>query len=80
MAVPEKITFRLGDLARPLGEWCDANGKTPSEASRMAVAAMLGVDTPDMPEGNPDASRETAIAANAARWKKKTKPARKKRK
>lgn len=67
--IPEKITFRLGHLAGPLGEWCDKHQIKPSEAARRAVAAMLGVDAPEMPVGNPDAGETLA----AQRWKPKRK-------
>ena len=77
--IPEKITFRLGHLAGPLGEWCDKHQIKPSEAARQAVAAMLGVDAPEMQVGNPNAA-EQAIAANAARWKPKRKTRKKRAK
>jgi hypothetical protein len=31
--IPEKITFRLGHLAGPLGQWCDKHQIKPSEAA-----------------------------------------------
>lgn len=68
--IPQKITFRLGDLAGPLGEYCDARGVTPSDAVRLAVAKMLGVKPPEMIPGNPDIG-EQAQAGAAARWKPK---------
>ena len=70
MSIPEKLTVRLGDLRQPLEQWCNEHQQKPSEALRIAVATMLGVDPPEMPEGNPQASRETALKANRARWKK----------
>jgi len=65
--IPSKITFRLGHLAEPLGRWCDEHDTTPSEATRQAVAQMLGVDAPDMQPGNPDIA-EQASAGAKARW------------
>lgn len=73
MPIPEKLTLRLGDLRQPLEAWCDNNDQTPSEATRIAIAAMLGVDAPEMPPGNPQASRATALRANRARWNGKKK-------
>ena len=74
--IPEKITFRLCHLAGPLGEWCDKHQIKPSEAARQAVAAMLGVDAPEMPVGNPDAGETLA----AKRWKPKRKTRKKRAK
>lgn len=68
--IPEKITFRLGDLAGPLGKHCDEHGVTPSDAVREAVAKMLGVDAPTMVSGNPDIG-DHAKAGAAARWRPK---------
>lgn len=70
MSIPEKFTVRLGDLRKPLEAWCDEHQQKPSEAVRLAVAAMLGVDAPEMTVGNPTIA-EQSVAANAARWKKK---------
>ena len=70
--VPEKFTVRLGDLRRPLEAWCDRHGVSPSTATRSALAAMLGVEAPEMVVGNPNAAAQ-AVAANAARWKSKRK-------
>jgi hypothetical protein len=73
MLDPKKpISLRLGSLAEPLAEWCDKHSTTPSEASRIAIAAMLGVDAPEMPVGNPSIA-EQAAAANQARWTPKRK-------
>ena len=77
--IPEKLTVRLGDLRQPLESWCDEHEQKPSEAVRIVVAAMLGVDAPEMTVGNPNAA-EQAIAANAARWKPKRKKQSKRRK
>lgn len=73
MTADKKISFRAGPLWGPLLDWCDKHQKTPSDACRIALAKMLKEDVPEMPEGNPNASRDTAIAANAARWKPKRK-------
>lgn len=48
MSLPEKISFRPGKLAGALARWCKKNEKTPSEAIRVALAAMLEVDPPKM--------------------------------
>ena len=48
-----RITFRPGDLAGALEAYCKKNGCTPSEATRLALAKMLKVGVPQMPEGNP---------------------------
>lgn len=68
MSDDKKISFRAGPLWGPLQAWCDKHKKTPSDAIRIALAKMLKEDVPEMPSGNPNASRDTAIAANAARW------------
>lgn len=70
--IPEKITFRLGALSGPLGKYCDKHGITPSDAVRQAVAAMLGVEPPEMQIGNPTIGDQAQAAANA-RWKPKRK-------
>jgi len=49
----DRLTFRPGDLAGPLAAYCERHGCTPSEATRMALAKMLKVELPQMPEGNP---------------------------
>jgi len=46
--LPEKISFRPGDLAGPMAERIDATQETPSEYLRRVVAADLGVDAPAM--------------------------------
>jgi hypothetical protein len=51
--VSDRITFRPGPLAAPLAAYCERHGTTPSEAARTAIAKMLGVAPPEMPEGNP---------------------------
>jgi len=51
--VDNRITFRPGDLAEPLTAYCEQHGVTPSEATRLALAKMLKVEPPQMPEGNP---------------------------
>ena len=49
----ERITFRPGNLAGPLAAYCGQHGLTPSEVLRVALARLLRVDVPVMPEGNP---------------------------
>jgi hypothetical protein len=50
---PERITFRPGVLAGPLSLWCDEHNVSPSDAIRIAIATMLGVDSPEVPMGRP---------------------------
>lgn len=51
MPLKDKLTIRLGPLAKPLGKRCDQTGETPSELVRRVIADELGVDPPDMPMG-----------------------------
>lgn len=46
--IPEKISFRPGDLAGPMAERIEATQETPSEYLRRVVAADLGVEAPEM--------------------------------
>lgn len=48
MSLPDKISFRPGKLAGAMARWCKKNEKTPSEAIRVALAAMLDVEPPAM--------------------------------
>ena len=68
----DRITFRLGPLAGPMAAYCKQPGCTPSEAVRKAVARLLHVEAPEMPQGNPDIAEQAAAGA-AARWKAKRK-------
>ena len=68
----DRITFRLGPLAGPLAAYCEKNCTTPSDVIRAALAKRLGVDAPEMPQGNPDIAEQAAAGA-AARWKAKRK-------
>lgn len=68
----DRITFRLGPLAGPLAAYCEKHGTTPSDVIRATLARRLGVDAPDMPQGNPDIAEQAAAGA-AARWKAKRK-------
>ena len=70
--MPEKITIRLGSLARPLDKAAEDHDTTPSEIVRQALARWLRVDVPDMPRGNPHVGEMAQMAATA-RWKKKRK-------
>jgi hypothetical protein len=70
--VNDRITIRLGDLSFPLAKWCAAYRCSPSEAIRAAVAKMLRVEAPEMPQGNPGIGDLAADGA-AARWKAKRK-------
>lgn len=70
--IPPRITFVVGPLAKPLEAWCEQHGATPSQAIRAALAKMLRVEVPHMPEGNP-AIGEQAEAGAKARWKRKRK-------
>lgn len=66
----DRITFRLGSLAKPLAAYCKKQGTTPSDAIRLAVARLLRVEAPEMTPGNPDIG-EQAQAGAAARWKRR---------
>jgi hypothetical protein len=68
----DRITFRLGPLAGPMAAYCERHGITPSEAIRKAVARLLHVEAPEMPQGNPGIGDLAADGA-AARWKAKRK-------
>lgn len=68
----DRITFRLGPLAGPMAVYCEKHGCTPSEAIRKAVARLLHVEAPEMPQGNPGIAEQAAAGA-AARWKAKRK-------
>lgn len=68
----DRITFRLGPLAGPMAAYCEKHGTTPSEAIRKAVARLLHVKAPEMPQGNPGIAGQAAVGA-AARWKAKRK-------
>lgn len=46
--IPDKITFRLGDLAGPMSARIERTQETPSEYLRRVVAADLGVVPPEM--------------------------------
>jgi hypothetical protein len=46
--IPEKISFRPGNLAGPMGERITDTGETPSAYMRRVVAADLGTETPEM--------------------------------
>ncbi len=71
-AMDDRLTFRLGSLVEPLAAYCEKHGCTPSEAIRKAVARLLHVDAPEMPQGNPSIAEQAAVGA-AARWKAKRK-------
>ena len=68
----DRITLRLGPLAKPLASYCEKHGTTPSEAIRLALSRLLRVEAPDMPPGNPEIG-EHAEAGAQARWKRKRK-------
>jgi hypothetical protein len=46
--IPQKISFRLGELAGPMAAKIAATEETPSEYIRRVVAADLGCDVPEM--------------------------------
>jgi hypothetical protein len=73
MALPEKITVVLGGLRGPLGDYCDESGLSPSQVTRIALAAYLRQPVPLVPMGNPR-HRESLLdrfARSAKRRKKK---------
>lgn len=63
----DRLTIRLGPLAEPLAAYCHRHDLTTSEAGRLALARLLGVDAPEMPHGNPEIGHQ-AQAGAAARW------------
>ena len=63
-----RITFRPGDLAGPLAEWCEKHGQTPSEATRTALARMLRVEAPAM-DGREENMRRINAAKRTAKRK-----------
>lgn len=68
----DRITFRLGPLTGPMADYCKKHGCTPSEAIRLALARLLQVKAPAMPQGNPSIGDLAADGA-AARWNAKRK-------
>lgn len=46
--LPEKITFRPGNLARAMGNKLDASGESPSDYVRRLIAEDLGRKPPAM--------------------------------
>jgi len=66
----DRVTFRLGSLAKPLAAYCEKHGTTPSETIRLALSRLLRVEAPEMTPGNP-AIGEQADAGAAARWQKR---------
>lgn len=71
--IPPRITFVVGPLAEPLSHWCERHGRTPSEAVRVALSAMLRVSEPAM-----DGRREHMERVNAARAQRAAKRKRRK--
>lgn len=70
MAFPANLALVLGNLGPLVKAKIDETGQTPSEYVREAIAAHLGVEAPELREGNPKANRKTAKRANRARWGK----------
>ena len=68
--IPEKLTFRPGNLAGPMGDRITETGETPSAYLRRVVAADLGTETPEM-RGNLATLKQFAT--------KKSKPKRRKK-
>ena len=48
MSMPEKLTFRPGNLAGPMGKRLAKTGETPSEYMRRLIADDLGRKPPKM--------------------------------
>jgi len=71
-SIPKKLDFITGQLADPLGAWCDSTGKSPSEALRLALAAFLGVDAPQVAPKPPRKGRAVKsldqLATEFAQW------------
>jgi len=55
--IPERVTFRPGNLAGPLAAYCEKHKCTPSAATRIALAKLLKVKPPSMVAGNPTFQR-----------------------
>lgn len=70
MELPDRISFRPGNLAGPMELKLAATSETPSEYIRRLIASDCGVDAPEMPVGNPTMGEQSA-AGVAARWPKK---------
>ena len=68
--IPEKITFRPGNLAGPMGDRITETGETPSEYIRRVVAADLGTEPPEM-RGNLATLKQ--FAPKKAKPKRRTK-------
>jgi hypothetical protein len=66
--IPPRITFVVGPLAGPLSQWCERHQRTPSEAIRAALSAMLRMSEPAM-----DGRREHMQRVNAARARRSKK-------
>ena len=52
--IPEKISFRPGLLAGPMGLKIKSTGETPSKYLRRLVAEDCGTNPPKMVAGNPN--------------------------
>lgn len=73
----DPISLRLGVLAEPVEAAATAADATISDWIRDSIAEKLGVESPDMKAGNPNAADQAKAAADA-RWGKR-RPARKRR-
>lgn len=60
--IPEKISFRPGPLAGPMGRKLKATGETPSEYLRRLVAEDTGKPEPEMSVGNPEFRKQKKLA------------------
>lgn len=69
--IPEKISFRPGNLAGPMGERITETGETPSAYLRRVVAADLGTETPEM-RGNLATLRQFATPKRKPKRRKKS--------
>jgi hypothetical protein len=65
--LPEKISFRPGSLAGPMGRKLKATGETPSAYLRRLIAADCGKPEPAMPEGNPQFRKQKKLRTKAKR-------------
>lgn len=54
MQLPEKISFRPGPLAGPMGKKLQSTGETPSQYLRRLVAEDCDTTPPQMSAGNPN--------------------------
>ena len=63
--LPDRVTFRLGELKGPLQELLAETGQTPSDFMREILAEALGEKAPEMKPGNPAIGEQAAKGGRA---------------